>query len=192
MSQRRSPEPVANPARGVALVVVAVLVGLFLLRNGLDTSEVVSGDDTPAATAGVTDGSTAGSTDAGTTEGTDEVSSTTIALRQPAEVPTIVLNGSGASGAAKRYSTYLASLGYALTNAEGANATNNVQTTQVFYAEGFEQEAVVVANALGSVGGIAAPQVAVQPTASLGVTNGASVVVVLGPDLGSVNPPATN
>jgi hypothetical protein len=32
MARRRPAEPTVNPARGAALVVVAVLIGLFLLR----------------------------------------------------------------------------------------------------------------------------------------------------------------
>ena len=42
MARRRPAEPAANPARGAALVVVAVLIGLVLLRNGLDTSEAIT------------------------------------------------------------------------------------------------------------------------------------------------------
>ena len=42
MARRRPAEPTVNPARGAALVVVAVLIGLFLLREGLDTSEAVT------------------------------------------------------------------------------------------------------------------------------------------------------
>ena len=101
MARRRPTEPTANPARGVVLVVVAVLVGLFLLRNGLDTTVTTSG---PTGTDGGT--STDAGTD-GTDSGTDGTTTSTIGLRAPADVPTIVLNGSGVSGAAKKYSTAL-------------------------------------------------------------------------------------
>jgi hypothetical protein len=189
MARRRPTEPTVNPARGAALVVVAVLVGLFLLRNGLDTSEVVtasrddssadSGDDTDA-----TDEGDDGATDEGTDEGTDTTEDTTPASRPPAEVPVIVLNGSGVSGAAGAYSDTLGGLGYQLTDADGANANANVPTTQILYAEGFEQEAIAVAAAIGAPSLVPAPLTEPSP----GEIAGASVVVVLGPDLANVTP----
>ncbi len=101
MARRRPAEPTANPARGAALVVVAVVIGLFLLRNGLDTSEAVTStrDDGEEVTdSGATDG-----TDA-TDDGTDGTTTTTVAVRPLAEVPTIVLNDSGVAGVAGVYS----------------------------------------------------------------------------------------
>ena len=184
MARRRPTEPTVNPARGAALVVVAVLVGLFLLRNGLDTSEVVtaSRDDSSADSEDDTDGADEG-TDA-TDEGTDTTEDTTPEARPPDQVPTIVLNGSGVSGAAGAYSEALASLGYQLTNPTGGNAAANVPSTQVLYAPGFEQEALAVAQAIGAPSLV--PAVLTDP--SPGEILGASVVVVLGPDLANVTP----
>lgn len=185
MARRRPTDTVANPARGAALVVVAVLVGLFLLRNGLDTSDVVTGSPSSGGSTdlGVTDGGTTdeGSTDEGTTD-------STAVVRPPSQVPTIVLNGSGVAGAAKRYSTVLAELAYSLTNPEGGNATNNVQATQVLYGPGYDREAVAVAEALGAASGQPAPTPTPLGTVQPGTTNNAQVVVVLGPDIGSVTP----
>ncbi len=180
---RRPTEPTANPARGAALVVVAVLIGLFLLRNGLDTSETVVAS--PDSSTDGRDSAADAGTDESTDEGTD--TSSTIAARTPGEVPTIVLNGSGVSGAAKRYSDALAARGYLLTNPTGANATTNASVSQVLYAPGFEAEAAAVAVAIG-----APPTVVPGPlgTTQPGTINGASVVVVLGSDLGNVTPPS--
>jgi len=184
MARRRPAEPTVNPARGIALVVVAVLVGLFLLRNGLDTSEVVtaSGNES-AADDGASDEGDTGGTDEPTDDAT-ATTETTIATRSPAEVPTIVLNGSGVSGAAGAYSEALASLGYQLTNPTGGNANANVPSTQVLYAEGFQQEAMEVARVIGATAVVPAPLTEPAP----GDIVGASVVVVLGPDLASVTP----
>src|SRR5947208_1821766 len=74
-----------------------------------------------------------------------------------AQVPTIVLNGSGVKGAAKKYSDALAAAGYDLTNATGGNATANVAATQVLYTPGFATEAGAVAAAIG------APSASVKP-----------------------------
>ena len=49
MARRRPAEPTVNPARGAALVVVAVVIGLFLLRHGLDTSEAVTNSGRPTS-----------------------------------------------------------------------------------------------------------------------------------------------
>lgn len=183
MARRRPTEPTVNPARGIALVVVAVLVGLFLLRNGLDTSEVVTASrDDSSADSGDTDGADEGTDD--TDEGTETTEDTTPAARPPDQVPTIVLNGSGVSGAAGAYSEALASLGYQLTNPTGGNAATNVPSTQVLYAPGFEQEALAVAQAIGAPSLV--PALLTEP--SPGEILGASVVVVLGPDLANVTP----
>lgn len=184
MARRRSAEPVANPARGAALVVVAVVIGLFLLRNGLDTSEAIR------TQGGSSDGTEAtdDTADAGTDEGTDDVTTTTtLAGRAPAEVPTIVLNGSGVTGAAGRYSEFLTGLGYSLTNPTGANADNRTDTTLVYFAPGFEAEAAAMVVALGSPAGVVP---APLPTTPPGPIAAASVVVVVGSDIGNTTPTA--
>jgi hypothetical protein len=180
MARRRPTEPTANPARGVILVVVAVLIGLFLLRNGIDTTVTTSGPT------GADGGSSTDAGTDGTDSGTDGTTPSTVGLRSPADVPTIVLNGSGVSGAAKKYSTALLNKGYNLTNPDGDNATNAVEATQVLYSPDFEQEAAAVAIAIG------APSTSVQAlgTTTPGTTAGASVIVVLGADLGAKDPPA--
>lgn len=183
---RRNNEAVANPARGAALVVVAVLVGLFLLRNGLDTSEVVVAS--PGDNTSTDSGTDLGATDSGTDEGATDGTVTTEPVLDPTQVQTIVLNGSGVSGAAKRYSALLQGAGYTLTNPEGGNATNNVSTTQVLYAPGFEDEAQVLATTLATASGAPTPAPAPLGTVLPGTTNNAQVVVVLGPDMGEVNP----
>jgi hypothetical protein len=111
-----------------------------------------------------------------------------VGLRSPAEVPTIVLNGSGVQGAAKKYATFLLNKGYTnQTDADGGNAAAQADTSTVYYQSGFQKEAEAVASAIGApaTGGTAP-----APTVSLGTTNNASVVVVIGKDLGSKDPAA--
>ena len=116
----------------------------------------------------------------------DETTTTTPTLRPPAEVPTIVLNDSGIAGAAGTYSDALASVGYQLTNPDGANAdtAGDAAATIVHFAPGFEAEAAAVAVAIG------APDIAptALPETPPGPIAGASVVVVIGTDLASVTP----
>jgi len=182
MARRRPTEPTANPARGAALVVVAVVIGLFLLRNGLDTSEAITSN--PGSDGQSTDGSDA--TDEGD-DGTDEgTTTTTVALRAPVDVPTIVLNDSGIAGSAGNYSEVLAAAAYTLTNPAGANADaeGDAATTLVYFAPGFEAEAAAVATLIGAPNVVPAP----LPTIPPGPIANASVVVVLGTDLGSITP----
>jgi hypothetical protein len=180
---RRRPEPTANPARGAALVVVAVLIGLLLLREGLDTSEAVTTND---SSDGQADGGDASSGDDGS-DGTADTTTTTVAVRPPAEVPTIVLNDSGVAGAAGNYSDLLASLGYQLTNPDGANAEidGDAAATVVYFAPGFEAEAAAVVTAIGAPDTVVP---AALPATPPGPIAGASVVVVIGTDLASVTP----
>jgi hypothetical protein len=182
MARRRPAEPTANPARGAALVVVAVVIGLFLLREGLDTSEAVTTDPSDQGS----DSADAGDGTQGSDAGDDGTTTTTVATRPPAEVPTIVLNDSGIAGAAGTYSDALLAAGYQLTNPDGANADaeGNAATTIVYFAPGFEAEAAAVAAAIG------APDLvpSALPTTPPGPIAGASVVVALGTDLAGVTP----
>ena len=181
MARRRPAEPTANPARGAVLVVAAVVVGLVLLRNGLDTSETF----TPSTTDGSTD-STDTATDSSATDSTDD----TVApiVRSPQQVATIVLNDSAVDGAAGRYSDFLANLGYSLVDPAGrtSSVAGNAATTQVLYGPGFESEAAVVAAALG----VPATSVQALGTTLPGDIGGANVVVVLGTDIASTEPTA--
>ena len=180
MARRRPAEPTVNPARGAALVVVAVVIGLFLLRHGLDTSEAVTNSGRPTSQ---------GSTH--TTEKGGGTTTTTVAPRKPAQVPTIVLNDSGVAGVAGKYSKALTAAGYQLTNLGGANADapGDAATTSVFFAPGFKAEAAAVAKALGAPASVVP---AALPTTPPGPIASADVVVVIGTDLANLTPPTAS
>jgi hypothetical protein len=177
MARRRPAEPTVNPARGAALVVIAVVIGLFLLRNGLDTSEAITNSGKRPASNGSAETTVPGST-----------TSTTLASRPPAEVPTIVLNDSGVSGTAGKYSEVLVAAGYQLTNPDGANADapGDAAATLIYFAPGFEVEAAAVGVAIGATEGVVPTAL---PTTPPGPIAGASVVVVIGTDLANITPP---
>jgi hypothetical protein len=178
MARRRPTEPTVNPARGAALVVVAVLIGLLLLRNGLDTSEVVTsskGDNSS------TDGGSDAGSDEGVTDG--EETTTTLPPKTPAEVTVIVLNGTSVGGAAGKYSTAIGSAGYQML--EPGDAATKIPATQVFFTPGFEREAAAVALAAGAPATVTP---AALPTPPPGEVGAAGVVVVIGADLASLTP----
>jgi len=176
MARRRPTEPTVNPARGAALVVVAVLLGLVLLRNGIDTSEVVTS---------TRDDSEEGADDGGTDEGTDEgeETTTTLAVRTPAEVTVIVLNGTSTSGVAGTYSDAIGSAGYQML--EPSNATSQTPTTLVYFVEGFEAEAAAVAVAAGVPATVTPTPMPDPPPGEVGAAN---VVVVIGTDIATLTP----
>lgn len=186
MARRRPAEPTVNPARGAALVVVAVLIGLFLLREGLDTSEAVTTNSSDKGSDSSESSDSSDSTDEG-----DASTTTTVATREPADVPTIVLNDSGVAGAAGSYSDALAAAGYQMTNPDGANADaeGDAATTIVYFAPGFDADAAAVAAVIGLPDTVTPTAL---PTTPPGPIAGASVVVVLGTDLASVPPPAAS
>jgi len=176
MARRRPTEPTVNPARGAALVVVAVLLGLVLLRNGIDTSEVVT------STRGDSEEADDGGSDEGTDEGVAETT-TTLAVRRPAEVTVIVLNGTSTSGVAGTYSTAIGSAGYQML--EPSNATSQTPTTLVHFVEGFEAEAAAVAVAAGVPATVTPTPIPDPPPGEVGAAN---VVVVIGTDMATVTP----
>jgi len=173
MARRRPTEPTVNPARGAALVVVAVVLGLLLLRNGLDTSEVVTSSKGDSTTK---DKGSDGGGDPGTT-------TTTIPLKAPSAVSVIVLNGTSVGGAAGKYSTAIGTAGY--TMLAPGDAATKIPATQIFFAPGFEREAKAVALAAGAPASLTP---AAMPTPPPGEVGAANVVVVIGTDLAGVTP----
>ncbi|MBX3284237.1 MAG: LytR C-terminal domain-containing protein [Actinobacteria bacterium] len=164
-------------ARGIAVLVVAVLIGLLLLWKAGDTgsSEVTTSGATPSTV------DTSGLESTTTLPGSDTTTTTADTGgegRPPAEVKVVVLNGSGKSGVAASNSEAIGQKGYTMLTP--GNAAARSSTTAVYYAEGYQTEAEAVAAALGKTPDI----VVAKPTTSLGPNSDtANVVVVLGADV---------
>jgi hypothetical protein len=161
-----------SPARGVALIATAVIIGLFVLRNGFDAPEggdIVAEADDSTATTVAGGGAPPGGESPGTTAAP--------AVRPPAEVTVIVANTTTVSGAAGAMSDTLAGLSYQM--AGPTDAQPELQNTQVLFVEGFQAEAAAVAAAME------APPESVQPLTDPPPIDpaGAQVVVMLGADL---------
>lgn len=170
-------------ARGIAVLVVAAAIGLLLLwkAGGTDDATAVTTDarsTTTVDTSDVTGDSGVDSTTA-TTAGGEPGSSTTAAAgtngTAPGEVNVIVLNGSGKTGVAKTNTVAIAAAGYMVGTPGNANA--RIDTTAVYFAEGFEAEATAVASVLGKPADVvtALPDPPPGPGA-----DASDVVVVLG------------
>jgi hypothetical protein len=177
--RRRRPAQPSQPAgqgsvaRGVALVVVAVVIGLLLLRDDDSAStQVAVGTD---GSGEVADGGEV-DPDAGDDTVTS-TTSTTVALRPPSEVKVLVANGSGVNGAAGGTTDALEALGY--VTGTPANA-ERVPSTVVYFTEGYEPEAEALTEAVGAAATAVTPMPAVAPVDDLQLAN---ILVVIGPEL---------
>jgi hypothetical protein len=156
----------SGAARGILLIAAAVIVGLVLLGKGLD-----DGGGTSAATGG-------GKSTTTTAASSQPTTSTTAAPQphQPAQVKVLVANGANITGAASTANNTLIAKGY---NALSPTNSPNVSTTTVYFAPGYQADATAIAQLLG------APAAGVQamPAPPPLDVKGASVLVVLGPDV---------
>jgi hypothetical protein len=162
----------ANPARGLALIATAVIVGLFLLRNwdgssagGTELATAETGDDQAAGGEGGASGDPADQT------------ATTVAPRPPAEVMVRVLNATDVGGAAGNLSETLQQNGY--QSVDPADAPEKLEITKILFAGGYDREAAELARAIGS------PADSVEPLADPPQADpaGAQLVVLLGADI---------
>ncbi len=159
-----------SSARGVALLAVAVLLGVFVLNQTAPGSSAIE------ATEDIEEFTT-------TTEASDEPTTlvpTTAPrpARPAAEVRVLPANGSGVAGLGGRIADRLKARGYTNTLA-ATNTTRDISSSSVEFNGGFEPEARAVAEALGL------PPTVVKALDSPPVadTRGADVVVLIGPDL---------
>ena len=158
--------PPANAAlRGGLLIVVAVLVGALLLSRGFseDGGVVAADGDTTETTVADTDGDTTDTPEDETSEttvpegdgGTTDETQPAPEARPNEETKFIVLNGTTTNGAASSLSSQLSALGY-VPGGTG-NVSGGAPTSGIYYAEGWQPEAVKMAGELGVGAELAVP-----------------------------------
>jgi hypothetical protein len=125
-------------ARGVALIVAAVLLGVILLQatDGTDLDTAAS-DDTED------DGGSAIDEDSDSTVDLPTTDTTLPAPRDPAEVTVLVANGAGIGGLASRIGETLNGANY--VTAEPTNTRAPANESVVYYTPGYESDAAAVA-----------------------------------------------
>ena len=167
-------------ARGLLVLGVAVAVGFLLLLNlgggggGGGGGSTGSADDTSSVNTSEPLGG------ASTTAATSTTAASS--AHQPGEVKVRVLNGGAPAGTAASTSDQIGASGYVMDDA--TDSPTNVEATTFFYAEGYQEDAIKIANLLGK----STDQVKPLTEAQLnGVEGDANVVVILGPD----TPPAS-
>jgi len=153
--------------KAIALVVVAVVLGIILLQVGSRSPQIsATGTTTPTTTA------------SGSTTTTKPVATTTTTTVPHSSVSVLVANGTTTPNAAGDFTKELQGQGWNMQPA--ADTTTPVSASAVYYAPGQQAAAATIAAGLGL------KPTAVQPlTTSVPVsgTTGSDVVVVIGPDL---------
>lgn len=170
-------------SRGIAVLIAAVVVGFLLLLNaGTSDSSTNAAGDPPATTidtSGLDDPETT-TTVPGDDGTTTTETGTTEPDRQPGDVVVAVLNGGGPAGTAGATSSTITDSGYqAGTVGNITPGVAELDTTKVYYAEGYQAEATAVAGLLGKSDDAVEALPSPPPGSGLEAAN---VVVVLGRD----------
>jgi len=158
-----------NSTRGIILLVVVVLLGIFVLNK--------TQPDATAPTS-VSAGAKTTTTKAAKGKAATTTTPSTRAIRQPAAIKVLAANGSGVSGLGSKVGDRLTAAGY--NSLAPANASGQVAATIVEYAPGFDLESLFVAQALGLAATSVKP---LAPDIPVADTKSADIVVLVGPDL---------
>lgn len=175
----QSAAPVAA-SRGVILVVIAALIGLFLILKGPSND---SGSVAAAGGSSTTKPATA-TTAAAVTTTTAAAPTTKV---PPGQLTITVANGTGTAGKAKTVSDALKAAGY--PNSAAVNPTQSPQPeTKVYFDAGFEPDAKAVAAKI-SANLVTGGRVVARPaTVPLKPADSASkIIVLLGADFNTVS-----
>jgi hypothetical protein len=167
----------ARSGRGLAIVIVAVVIGVLLLPSATRA---------PLAADASTTGPSATTTPSGSSSGGHHGTTTTSTTIAPASIHVLVANATTVNGVAGAVTSFLASKSYGTLTA--TNSLVKVPTTEVFTVGGATADASAIAAALDL------PATSIEPAASaapVSNTTGANVVVIVGTDLATRFNPAT-
>lgn len=165
-----------NPgARGLILLVVAVLLGIYLLQK-FDTGSSFNVPVQSGAPSATTKATTTTTRKLPTVSVLPTV--TTKAVRSPDQVKVLPANGTSTQGLGGRTGDYLHTLGY--NNLAATDASKTVDATMVEHKADFDAEARALAVSLQ----LPASSVRVlDDNVPVSDTRNADIVLVIGPDL---------
>lgn len=175
-----------NAARGIAVIVGAVLLGVFLMVRGVDDNSVAASESptTTEATDAADSSEGEAPVDSVTTLPVEDATAVTDdtlgAQRNPAEVLTLALNGTDPiqSGVAGSTRDRLSAAGYAVAAPKNADTAG---PSVILFVEGFESDARAIAELFG-----VDPAAVVKPfdaaTSPISDTQSANVIVMAGSD----------
>lgn len=166
-------------ARGLLLLLGALVLGLLLLRGVNDTPKLVI--DTPSAASSDTevaiDDTAPLTTDASGGVVSPPASTPAVTRRAPALVNVLVINGSGKNRAASRVADFLKTNQYNLKKSVDANSAT--LSGVVYFNADFQVEASDIATLLGITGSIGAMPVPPPIKAGVTVTDPYDILVVV-------------
>lgn len=180
--------------RGVALLVVAVVIAVVVLDRSNAPAAPAAASSTTTTTVAPSTSTTSGSSHSSTTSTTrsrrgraGRTPTSTTTTVPPAQVKALVANGTQVTGLAARVGAQLQNDGYDVLSP--VNAVQQVGSSTVYYAPGSKAAATGVASAVGLGSGAVKPLPSASPVSSL---DGAQVVVVAGPDLANRFPASSS
>ncbi len=162
--------------KGAILALVAIAIGVLVLALALDGP---SGSETATTTTTTT-----------TTTTLPETTTTTAptpTVRAPSQVTLVIANGTDVDGAAGKLTDTLKGLGYITEQAH--NTTEPQNTYNIFYLPGWEEEAKVVARAIGAINDQAVNTL-VQPLPinyEFAEVGDSVIVIIIGKDASLIN-----
>ncbi|HUQ39414.1 MAG TPA: LytR C-terminal domain-containing protein [Acidimicrobiales bacterium] len=160
--------------RGALLLAIAVGLGIILLNAADDApsgTRVVSRDRGPTPTTAA--------------PGTARITTTTLPLRAPEQVKVLAANATRIKGAASKVTDTLRTANYnVLAPTDAPSADQSI----VYFALGYERDAVEIARLLGLPPAAVAPMPEPPPVSDLRAAN---ALVVVGPDLAGPEPVTT-
>lgn len=184
--------PTNAAAKGVGIIALAVVIGAIFLGMGFSSDDgLFAGSsnepgqtDTTASTAAGNDGGEQGTNnDTGVETGTpntetgEPIANGDPQARPNNEIHYVVLNGSGAGGRAGRVSSQLSALGFVPSDPSNVPG-GQVDDSHIYYEEGWQAEAQVIAKALGVTDELLSP----LPAPFSFDMGDAHIMVVLGKD----------
>ena len=170
-------QPPERSGTGIPIDRAAILLGLFILATVLLLGRIHTGSSPSPSAAG---GSATTTTvpGAATTTTTAAPTTTTTTPKAKSDVPVLVVNASGQTGAAATVTNELQLAGW---NVQAPmNATANVSTSAVYYVSGQKAAAEAVAATLHLPSSAVLPYTTAAPVSTIGT---AEVLVVVAPDL---------
>jgi hypothetical protein len=165
------PSDRAHSGRGLAVVVVAVVLGVLLLPSATRAPLFAT------ASAGVPS-STTTPPGGSTSRNHKKANTTTTTTVAPATVHVLVANATTVNGVAGAVTTFLGTKGFSTLTA--TNALTRATSSQIYIIGGATADATAVADALSLPVASIEPATAVPPVPT---ATGANVVVIAGPDL---------
>jgi hypothetical protein len=162
--------------RAVALLAIAVLIGVVLLRHdGTSSGRIVSSSQTTVPPTTPKPSNTTPSSVAHTT------TTSSTPLRAPQDIKVLVANGTSTNGLASTVKSKLQGEGYQTLTS--TNSSEQVTATIVYYRPGYQTEAAALAEFLTLSPTAVQAMPAQAPVSNPAAVDGANIIVVAGPDV---------